>query len=92
MPAPSETKRLCGPDNWISVLDDPKARAVRWATNIDRNNDPHWTKWHYTEGNGAFTACGRVVSLMSADGSPAEDEVDRINCRLCLGLMTSSLQ
>lgn len=77
--------RLCVKDNWDSVLDNPAPRAVRWATRslVREFNDPSWSKWHYTEGNGAFTACGEVVVQFMVDGSPQEDRLLKITCRRC---------
>jgi hypothetical protein len=82
-------KRLCVQDNWTSVLDDPAPRAVRWAKrNLSRVfNDPDWGKWHYTEGNGSFTACGEVVVPFMVDGSPQEGGLQRISCKRCLSII-----
>lgn len=44
---------------------------------------PDWSKWHYTEGNGFFTACGRSVVPFIVDGSPQEANLAKINCRAC---------
>ena len=79
-------KRLCVHDNWATVLDDPAPRAVRWATRslVREFNDPSWSKWHYTEGNGSFTACGEVVVPFMVDGSPQEDRrLRKITCKRC---------
>ena len=46
-----------------------------------------WSKWHFTEGIGSFTACGEVVQLFTMDGSPEDGRVQKINCRRCLGVM-----
>ena len=77
--------KLC-PDNWGRVLDDPTPRAIRWATRkVWQAND--WSKWHYSEGNFAFTACGRVIVPFMVDDSPQEAELQRINCKRCLAKM-----
>lgn len=63
-------------------------RAVRWATrSLNRDFSPDWSKWHFTEGSGSFTACGEVVQLFTMDGSPEDGRVQKINCRRCLGVM-----
>jgi hypothetical protein len=46
-------------------------------------NDPDWGKWHYTEGNGYFTACGQAVVPFEVDGSPQEGGLGKITCRHC---------
>lgn len=80
--------RLCQNDNWISVLDDPAPRAVRWATrDIASRFEPDWGKWHWTEGNGAFTACRRPVVPFLIDGSPEEAATAKVNCRVCASKM-----
>jgi hypothetical protein len=81
-------QRLCVEDNWHQVLDDPAARSVRWARRVDRFNNQIWTKWHYTEGNGAFTACGESVVPFETDGSPEERDLVQIDCRRCLSRMS----
>lgn len=48
---------------------------------------PNWSAWHYTEGNGFFTACGSSVVPFAVDGSPMEREVSGVRCRLCLAKM-----
>lgn len=81
-------ERLCQSDNWDQVLDDPSPRAVRWAVrNIESRFSPDWSKWHYTEGNGAFTACGEAVVPFVVDGSPEEQEISRVTCKRCLSKM-----
>lgn len=66
--------------------DDP--RAIRWATRwLHRDFSPDWTKWHFTEGKGAFTACGEAIQIFTMDGSPQEGQLQRINCKRCLGVM-----
>ena len=80
--------RLCQDDNWGRVLDDPSPRAVRWAIrDIARMFQPDWSKWHYTEGNGAFTACGQAVVPFAVDGSPEEKDVSAVTCKRCLSKM-----
>lgn len=81
--------KLCQSDNWGQVLDDPAPHAVRWATRqLGRMfNAPDWSKWHYTEGNGFFTACGRPVVPFEVDGSPQEGKLERVNCRSCRSKM-----
>ncbi len=83
---------LCTDENWRQVLDDPTPRAVRWATRELRRmwDTPDWTKWHYTEGNGAFTACGHAVVPFAVDGSPQEDSLSKINCAACRKKMAAS--
>lgn len=79
--------KLCRRDNWNEpILDDPAPRAVRWATRI-KMFDPDWGKWHYTEGNGSFTACGEVVRLFEVDGSPQENRLAKVDCRRCKAKM-----
>lgn len=84
-----ESPRICGPDNWPPSPEAPSPRAVRWATRTlsSQFNDPNWGKWHYTEGNGCFTACGQAVQLFLVDGSPQEHRLDKVNCRRCLATM-----
>lgn len=77
-------------DNYIEGYrgeeDDP--RAVRWATRwLHRDFSPDWTKWHFTEGNGSFTACGAAIQIFTMDGSPQEGRLQRINCHRCLAVM-----
>lgn len=80
--------RICPDDNWDTASDDPDPRAVRWATRItERLFSPDWSKWHYTEGNGVFTACGKPVIAFQVDGSPQERDVHRVDCRRCLSKM-----
>jgi hypothetical protein len=50
-------------------------------------NDPDWGKWHYTEGNGAFTACGEPVRPFLVDGSPQEGGIANITCRRCKAII-----
>lgn len=91
-------KRLCCADNWdgSSKLNSPEEnapRAIRWATRtLSRMfNDPDWGRWHYTEGSGGFTACGRPVVLFAVDGSPEErHNLGAITCRSCLAKMQDS--
>lgn len=82
--------RLCREDNWGEVLDDPAPRAVRWSTGRVHLFSEVFTRWHYTEGNGAFTACGRPVQI-NAEGAhttfPEQGELGKVNCRLCLARM-----
>lgn len=87
--APEPLLKLCQQDNWTSVLDDPAPRAVRWATRkLERMfSSPDWTMWHYTEGNGAFTACSRPVVPFEVDGSPQDGELDQVTCRVCRAKM-----
>ena len=82
-------KRLCTQNNWNSVLGDPAPRAVRWAsrTLLRAFNDPDWGKWHYTEGNGSFTACGKAVVPFMVDGSPQEGDLQRITCKRCQSII-----
>ena len=88
-PMNSETQRLCQSDNWDTVLDDPTPRAVRWASRtLARNfNDPDWGKWHYTEGNGLFTACAEPVRAFLVDGSPESGALRKITCRRCMSII-----
>lgn len=85
---PEPLLQLCPPDNWSSVLDDPAPRAVRWATrSVERLFSPDWSKWHYTEGNGGFTACRRPVIPFEVDNSPQDAELALVNCKACLAKM-----
>lgn len=69
--------------------DDP--RAVRWATRmLQRLADPDWSKWHFTEGRGLFTACGEPVQIFTIDGSPQEGALSKINCLRCQAAMNRS--
>lgn len=74
---------ICREDTYKDVLGDPLPRAVRWANRSDRFGNVQWSKWHFTEGNGSFTACGRPVVLFQQDGSPQEHDLDRIECHVC---------
>lgn len=76
--------RLCGTDAWHGMLDDPAPRAVRWASRVNAVNEPVWSKWHYTEGNGLHTACGQPVILHLADGSPETSDLMDVTCARCL--------
>jgi hypothetical protein len=82
-------QRICGEENWGRVLDDPSPRAVRWARRVISRffNEPDWGRWHYTEGNGFFTACGDAVVPFMVDGSPQEATIDRVDCKHCLAKM-----
>lgn len=85
-------ERICGFDNWngAGVIDDEESapRAVRWATReLRRMHSPDWTKWHYTEGNGAHTACGQPVVLFVVDGSPETADIRKVDCKRCLNAM-----
>ncbi|MFK4706214.1 hypothetical protein ABIC83_003053 [Roseateles asaccharophilus] len=88
-PVSDATARLCSEDNWDQVLDDPAPRAVRWATRtlVRQFNDPDFGKWHYTEGNGNFTACDQPVVLSLIDGSPEESDLGAVTCKRCLSKM-----
>ena len=91
----SATTRLCRPDNWDSgtarsSVEENAPRAIRWATRTLSRlfNDPDWGKWHYTEGNGSFTACGEPVVIFAVDGSPQEkDDLKKVTCKRCLSKM-----
>ena len=77
------------PDGYRSAEDDP--RAVRWATRmLMREFSPDWSKWHFTEGKGLFTACGQPVQLFTMDGSPQDGRLRRIDCKKCLSKMRES--
>ena len=84
--ADSLQKRLCGIDAWTEIMGDPAPRAVRWAKR-ELRGEVEWTRWHYTEGNGLFTACGMPVQLFTADGSPAEAALTKVDCRRCQACM-----
>lgn len=88
-PSIDQVKRLCQDDNWTHVLDNPAPRSVRWASRTLARalNEPDWGKWHYTEGNGFFTACGEVVKPFLVDGSPEEGGLARITCRRCKAII-----
>lgn len=88
---PTFPPHLCNSETWIEVIDDSSPRAVRWVGETSGNdvfNDPRWSKWHWTEGNGLFTACNRAVVLFMADGSPQEGGLVDINCKACLAKMS----
>lgn len=92
-PEGEDFPHLCQHDNWSesAIIDDPAPRAVRWATReMHRDFSPDWSKWHYSEGNGCFTACGQPVILFAVDGSPQERELPMINCRRCLAKMAAA--
>lgn len=80
------TERLCCDDAWTDVLDDPAPRSVRWAKR-EVHGDVQWTRWHYTEGNGLFTACGMPVQIFTADGSPQFSDLADVDCLRCLDSM-----
>jgi hypothetical protein len=83
--------RLCSPDTWDSVLDDPAPRAIRWAVRDNKQLfAPEWSKWHYTEGNGLFTACSLAVVPFGVDGSPEEKDLRAVTCKRCLKKMALS--
>lgn len=51
-------------------------------------NTPAWGKWHYTEGNGGFSACGLPIVIFAVDGSPEErDNLGKVTCKHCLAKM-----
>jgi hypothetical protein len=85
--SPQISKRLCSDENWNIVLGEPAGRAVRWARSLNRFSEPVWTKCHYTEGNGSFTACGKIVVPFETDGSPQEFDLVQVNCYRCLSSM-----
>ena len=89
-PPPAALAQICPPDNWSKVLDNPAPRAIRWAHTEDVFRNVKWTKWHYTEGNGFFTACRRPVVPWVVDGSPEERPVDAVSCRLCRARMAAA--
>jgi hypothetical protein len=83
-------KRLCQDDNWDAVLGDPSPRAIRWSTGEVRGRfEEIWSKWHYTEGNGAFTACRRPILInVGPTTFPEENEdLHKVKCRQCLAAM-----
>lgn len=94
----TSSPRLCPADNWdaSAATNSPEEnapRAIRWATRtLSRMfNDPDWGKWHYTEGTGSFTACGKPVVLFAVDGSPQErEDLKRVTCARCLAKMRSA--
>ena len=79
--------RLCCADAWTGYCDDPEPHAVRWARRTDRFRDAVWGKWHYTEGNALFTACGENIVPFEVDGSPEEREIEAVTCKRCLSKM-----
>lgn len=60
-------------------------QAVRWM-----GSNGVWSRWHATDDNALHTACGKVVVLMSADGSPEHSEVEMVDCRVCLSMQATS--
>lgn len=90
----SASPRICPPDNWTkgssNSPQENEPRAIRWATRTLARafNDPDWGKWHYTEGNGSFTACDSPIVLFQADGSPQENQsLTKVTCKRCLAKM-----
>lgn len=80
--------RLGPKDNWVGSISDPEPRAIRWAARDDRFSNPVWSKWHYTEGSGTFSACGWPVILFEVDGSPEEfADLSQVTCKRCLAKM-----
>lgn len=77
---------ICCDDAWTGELSEPEPAATRWATREVRG-DLDWTRWHYTEGNHLFTACGRPVQIFTADGSPQQSHLGDIDCRRCLSIV-----
>lgn len=75
------TRKFHGVDK--SELPSVEPHAVRWAQRVVFN-EYDYTKWHYTD-NGNFTACGCVILLAVATCLPETDEVDRVDCKRCLG-------
>jgi hypothetical protein len=85
--------RLCREDNWVGNIEE-RPYAVRWATRrIASRFDWDWSKWHYTEGNGAFSACGRPVLLAASDGPTfpeTNDSLGKVTCRACRAKMAAA--
>ena len=88
---------LCRDDNWADLISkEVGSRAVRWqaagnagpASRMKRILS-NMTKWHYTEGNGAFAACGLPVGFASDQGPsfPEEASLEKVNCKNCLARM-----
>lgn len=77
-------------ENWKRFTPDSyetgEPEAVRWASRLVMN-DPDWSKWHATDGSGAFTACGQLVRPFLVDGSPQHKDAKAVNCRRCLAVM-----
>lgn len=89
--------RICQPDNYHGIDALPRSeigpQAVRWATRTIKLLGPDWSKWHFTEGNCYFTACGLSVLAWEVDGSPQRDpNLDRVECKRCLGKMRAATQ
>lgn len=89
----SEPASICPPANSSDVIGDPNPRAIRWSTGYSESQFREtWTKWHYTDGNGSFTACGAPIVLGRGPSTfPEERDVERVNCRRCLAKMRSVL-
>lgn len=83
--------RLCREDNWTGQVLEPAAFSVRWANRrIESRFDWDWSKWHYSEGNGSFTACGRPVLVGATDGPMFPQTfptLEKVTCRACLAKM-----
>ncbi len=62
-----------------------RAQAVRWA-----GSNGAWSRWHATDDSALHTECGKVVVLMSADGSPEHAEIKMVDCRVCLSMQANS--
>ncbi len=60
-------------------------QAVRWV-----GSSGAWSRWHATDSNALHTACGKVVILMSADGSPEHSEIEDVDCSVCKSMMPTS--
>ena len=69
------------------MIADGESAAIRWATR-NRYHDTDWGKWHLIKAGGVVTACGQVVRLFEADGSPQEGPVERVTCKHCLRLLS----
>lgn len=86
---------ICQSDNYFDLQGLPdretEPQAVRWATRSIGLLGPDWTKWHFTEGNCNFTACGRPVLLWEVDGSPQHaHRLDLVECKHCLRKMKAA--
>lgn len=82
--------RICRAANWENLSTvDVTPRAVRWqkasSSKELRKKLKSPTKWHYTEGNGKFSACGLPVGFASDGQStyPQIGEIAAIDCENC---------
>jgi hypothetical protein len=87
-PARPSCPRLGPVTNWEGEHPRAAPRAIRWVAQLHQRWQA-WSAWHWTEGNGTFTACGQPIAGVSASASPTEGALDQITCAACLARMVS---